>query len=60
MENGALAVEAVKTGSFGAVLMDMQMPVMDGLTRDARDRRWEAEHAKPRMALIVLTANRAH
>jgi signal transduction histidine kinase/AmiR/NasT family two-component response regulator len=29
-ENGAIAVEAVETGDFNVVLMDMQMPVMDG------------------------------
>jgi signal transduction histidine kinase/ActR/RegA family two-component response regulator len=31
-ENGAIAVQAVEHGDFGIVLMDMQMPVMDGYT----------------------------
>ncbi|MBB5222447.1 hypothetical protein HNP73_002383 [Amaricoccus macauensis] len=32
VENGAEAVRAVRDGSFDVVLMDVQMPVMDGLT----------------------------
>ena len=31
-ENGAIAVEAIEKGQFNLVLMDMQMPVMDGYT----------------------------
>ncbi|HEY3812735.1 MAG TPA: ATP-binding protein [Caulobacteraceae bacterium] len=57
VENGELALEAVKTGGFDAVLMDMQMPVMDGLTATREIRRWEAEHAKARLPIIMLTAN---
>jgi CheY-like chemotaxis protein len=33
------------------------MPVMDGLTATREIRRWEAEHAKPRLPIIMLTAN---
>jgi signal transduction histidine kinase/ActR/RegA family two-component response regulator len=57
VENGALAVEAVRSGNFDAVLMDMQMPVMDGLTATREIRRFEAEHAKARLPIIMLTAN---
>ncbi|HWE44887.1 MAG TPA: ATP-binding protein [Caulobacteraceae bacterium] len=62
VENGALAVEAVKSGGFDAVLMDMQMPVMDGLTAIREIRRWEGEHApnlknSARLPIIMLTAN---
>ena len=44
VENGALAVDATASEHFDVVLMDVQMPVMDGLTatthiRDPRARR---------------------
>ncbi len=35
-ENGALALHAIEQSSYDAVLMDMQMPVMDGYTATAR------------------------
>jgi len=58
VENGALALDAFKDGVFDVVLMDMQMPVMDGLAATRAIRRYEAEHAvSTRTPIIMLSAN---
>jgi CheY-like chemotaxis protein len=55
-ENGLLAVEAMKRGSFDLVLMDVQMPVMDGLTA-ARAIRALAHDSARSTPIIAMTAN---
>jgi CheY-like chemotaxis protein len=57
VENGALAIEAWERGEFDLVLMDMQMPVMDGLTAMREIRRREAGLRRPPVQIFALTAN---
>jgi TMAO reductase system sensor TorS len=57
VENGRLAIEAADTAAYDAVLMDCQMPVMDGLTATAQIRRREQQSGAARVPIIALTAN---
>jgi signal transduction histidine kinase/CheY-like chemotaxis protein len=57
VENGALALEALKARPFDVVLMDMQMPELDGLSATAMLRAHEQEVGLPRTPVIMLTAN---
>ena len=56
VENGEEAIAAFRSEAFDLVLMDMQMPVMDGLTAVREIRRYEAD-AAARVPIIMLTAN---
>jgi len=50
-------LEAFRTGSFDLILMDMQMPVMDGLSAIAEIRRLELADNLARTPVVMLTAN---
>ena len=58
VEDGAQAVAACESGSFDVVLMDMQMPRMDGLSATRAIRAMEAERPNaPRTPILMLSAN---
>jgi two-component system, sensor histidine kinase and response regulator len=59
VDDGRKAWEAVRDGDYQVVLMDCQMPEMDGFQATARIRKWEAEEAAEgkRVHIVALTAN---
>jgi signal transduction histidine kinase/CheY-like chemotaxis protein len=56
-ENGAIAVEKFKAGKYDLVLMDVQMPIMDGYTATREIRKWEQEQGRKQTPIIALTAH---
>ncbi|PZQ63614.1 MAG: hypothetical protein DI570_08425 [Phenylobacterium zucineum] len=57
VEDGKAAVAAWESAEWDVVLMDVQMPVMDGLAATAAIRAREAATGRPRTPIIALTAN---
>jgi CheY-like chemotaxis protein/anti-sigma regulatory factor (Ser/Thr protein kinase) len=57
VNNGRDAIEAFEPGRFDIILMDMQMPVLDGLSAVAEIRGLERKALKPRTPILMLTAN---
>ncbi|MEX5217014.1 MAG: PAS domain S-box protein [Nitrospira sp.] len=55
--NGQIAVEMFARASYDLVLMDIQMPVMDGYQATGLIRKWEADQSRPPAPILALTAN---
>jgi CheY-like chemotaxis protein len=55
--NGQDALGALEQSSYAAILMDCQMPVMDGFEATTAIRAREDKDARPRTPIIAMTAN---
>ncbi|MGH8055005.1 MAG: ATP-binding protein [Stenotrophomonas sp.] len=56
-ENGAIALGKMHKQRYDAVLMDCQMPVLDGYAATQRWRQHEIDSGEPRLPIIAMTAN---
>lgn len=57
VEDGAEALNAFRSDTFDIVLMDMMMPVLDGLGAVRAIREYEAQAHLPATPVVMLTAN---
>jgi len=55
--NGRQGLEAFQKGHFDIVLMDMQMPEMDGATTSRLIRDWERRHGRKPVPIVIITAD---
>jgi len=57
VEHGQEALDRLQSSEFDIVLMDLQMPVMDGLTATRKIREKEGRQNMPAMPIVALSAN---
>jgi PAS domain S-box-containing protein len=57
VDDGEKALERILTRDYDVVLMDIQMPVMDGYTAVEKVREWEARNQRRHLPIIALTAS---
>ncbi|TLP61298.1 MULTISPECIES: response regulator [Pseudomonas] len=57
VDNGYAAVQAVQDEPFDLVLMDVQMPGMDGRACTEQIRLWESSQSAPALPIVALTAH---
>jgi len=56
-ENGKIGLEKFISGKYDLVIMDIQMPVMDGYSATKAIRKWEGEKGAKATPIIALTAH---
>lgn len=57
VENGERVVERIRQGTYDLVLMDIQMPVLDGFAATRAIREWEIDQGLAPIPIIALTAS---
>lgn len=55
--NGEEALEAMKAQRYDLVLMDCEMPILDGFSATQQLRAWEVSHQRIRTPVVALTAH---
>ena len=55
--NGQMAVDMYKSGNYDVILMDIQMPILDGLEATIAIRKYEEENGLDKTKIIAITAN---
>jgi CheY-like chemotaxis protein len=56
-ENGEVALQKIRTAAYDLILMDLQMPGMDGLTATYEIRRIEITEALRMTPIVAMTAH---
>ena len=56
-ENGRTAIEKFASNTYDLVLMDIEMPEMDGISATQAIRKWEQENGREKIPVIALTSH---